>query len=565
MSVSAAFSAEPKWVHVKSADFEIFSSAGEADTRRVLQHFERVHSFFSQLFPEKKDATADPVRIVVFGSAKEYREFRPNEFSSAYYTQTSGRDYIVLGGVSDNAFPTAVHEYMHLVTRHLGLDLPPWLNEGLAELFSTMKPMGDKILIGTIIEGRMQALLQDKWIPLATILAAARDSPYYHEKDKAGALYNEGWALTHMLELSPQYQPAFHTAFQAISNGTPSQAALERTYGKPLSAIEKDLQAYLRKETLKGSLLSAKMIEGPKQTVEPAQTFDVKLSLIDLSNRPGKEADVRRRLEELATEDPKRPEPQARMAYLDWSKGKSLEASREFTKAFDLGDRSPTLLWDYGRLAGNSNDLADANRALTALLALEPDRTDVRIALAGMLLGNNRAKDALDTLSPVKKVTPADAPRLFQLRAYARLQTGDTAAARTNGELWVTNAKDPGEREKAGNFLKSLEPGTKAPDDMRPRLVRKETPEPSQPDVPAPPPFASAKGSFTELDCSGTVPKAIFQTASGKMAFALTDPGKVNITGVGAATVDLNCGPQKDSPVTLEYEGDVLRAIHFEK
>jgi hypothetical protein len=54
----------------------------------------------------------------------------------------------------------------------------------------------------------------------------------------------------------------------------------------------------------------------------------------------------------------------------------------------------------------------------------------------------------------------------------------------------------------------------------------------------------------------------------------MNDPRKVSITGVATATVDLNCGPQKSSPVRVEYEAinplqegidGVVRAIHFDK
>ena len=44
--------------------------------------------------------------------------------------------------------------------------------------------------------------------------------------------------------------------------------------------------------------------------------FDVKLALLDLANRPGKEVEARTRLGELIAEDPKRPEPHIAMGYL---------------------------------------------------------------------------------------------------------------------------------------------------------------------------------------------------------------------------------------------------------
>ena len=208
LSLTVARGAEPKWIRVPSSDFEIYSSAGEGDTRRVLQSFERVRDFFEQA-TGSKGRRREPVHVIVFGSKKEYELYRPVDFATAFYTQVAGRDYIVLGSANDAVFPIAVHEYVHLIAQNAGMKLPPWLNEGLAEVFSTLQPQGDKVLVGTLIPGRMQALLRENWVPLATIVSANRDSPYYSEKSKAGSLYNEGWALTHMLELSRAYGARF--------------------------------------------------------------------------------------------------------------------------------------------------------------------------------------------------------------------------------------------------------------------------------------------------------------------------------------------------------------------
>jgi Flp pilus assembly protein TadD len=587
LSISAAFSAEPKWIHVPSADFEIFSSAGESDTRRVLQHFERVRSFFEQTIKGGVKQAAEPVRIVVFGSKKEYEQYRPNDFSIAYYTQIGGRDYIVLSGVSDDVFPVAVHEYVHLVVQHSGFTLPPWLNEGMAEVYSTLKPTGDKILVGTPIVGRMYELSQTKWVPLATILAADRDSPYYNEKNKAGNLYNEGWALTHMLELSAEYSPRFPQFFLEIAKGVPSQTALENAYGKALEAIEKDLRSYLNRNSFSGRLFSVKLQDGPKAATEPAQAFDVRLTLLDLNNHPGKEAETRQKLSELAGEYPQRPEPQSAMGYLAWRAGEQQQAVKAFGAAFELGGRNPQMLWDYGHMAGSS-DAAGAIRALSALLAGQPDRLEVRLALAGVQLSNRQAKDTLATLSPVKQITAKDAPRLFELLAYAHLQDGDAAAARKDAARWLDNAKDGDVRERANRLVSELDNANRvarvsqvpaaspvnAPAGGPPRLTRSGSTPGTEVEqaVPAPQ-FPSIEGDFVELECTGPTPKLLLTTVAGRVALLMDQPNQVVISGLKSATVDMKCGLQNAAHVSVGYvpadapetgvKGSV-RAIRFE-
>src|SRR5262249_14191709 len=145
-------------------NFEMYTTAGERSARDTVRFFEQIHSFFAQTMPAALEKPL-PVRIVAFNSAKEYEPYNINEFAIAYYHGTADCDYIVMSHTGAETFPIAVHEYVHLVVRHANMRLPPWLNEGIAELYSTLRPMGDKILVGSLVAGRHRALLSDKWIP----------------------------------------------------------------------------------------------------------------------------------------------------------------------------------------------------------------------------------------------------------------------------------------------------------------------------------------------------------------------------------------------------------------
>ena len=255
---AGAYAADSKWIRLQSANFELYTSAGPRNARDTIREFEQVRGFFLQAFagPPAKPA---PVRLVAFSSAKEYEPYKFNDFAIAYYHPTSDRDYIVMSRGGADTFSVAVHEYVHLLAKHAELKLPPWLNEGLAELYSTLKPMGEKILVGDLIPGRHQALLREKWVPLATILSADRGSPYYNEKSKAGSLYNEGWALVHMLHFRPEYRPKFGQFMRLISDGEDSIIALQQVYGQSVELVDKNLQAYLRGSQFQGELVPAKL------------------------------------------------------------------------------------------------------------------------------------------------------------------------------------------------------------------------------------------------------------------------------------------------------------------
>ena len=566
---------ESKWIRMQSPNFVAFSSAGERDTRDTLRYFERVRDFFLQI-NQRELPQPVPVYVVVFGSEKEYAPYRFNEFATAYYFGSADRDYIVIGRIGEQAAQIAVHEYVHLVARHAGLKFPPWLNEGIAELYATIRTRGDQVLVGDVIPARLQALSQDKWVPLSVILSAGPDSPYYNEKNKAGSLYNEGWALVHMLQLSPGYVSKYSQFVSAVQSGMDSAAALEKVYGKTVPAIEKDLQDYIRSFQFYGRLFPVKLADDKEKfPATPAPMFDVKLALADLTNRPGKEAETRKTLEDLAREDPKRPEPWTGLGYLAWRRNQISEAAEALGKAYELGDHRPKLLWDFGRLAEREHP-DDATRALTDLNKQEPERLDVRMELAALHLNARRPGEALSVLSEVHTVPAADAPRLFTLLANAQILLDDRAGARVTVARLAANAKTPEDRARVDQMQRYLDQADgPAPVSARnnttgaPRLVR---PDAAAQSPAGAPPAPQVEGSFVEFVCLGKSFQVVVDTAQGKKVFLIPDPNQVVIVGRAGGKVELRCGPQTPAHVKIEYapsaagvDADgILKILYFE-
>jgi Flp pilus assembly protein TadD len=356
---------------------------------------------------------------------------------------------------------------------------------------------------------------------------------------------------------------------------------LEKIYGKPVTAFEKELQEYIRGNRFYVRPFSVKLAgAGEKFAAEPAPLFDVKLVLADLTNRPGREAETRKTLEDLAREDPKRPEPWAGLGYLDWRGNRFSEAVDAFGKAYELGSRSSKFLWDFGRLAERERPEA-AVTALTDLFKLEPARLDVRMELAALHLNARRPGGALSVLADVRTVTPEDAPRFFTLFANAQIQLGDRAGARVTVAKLAANAKTPEDRTRVEQMQRYLDqPGARPPvvasdssgaigPDKVPRLTR---PAPPTQSSALPPPPPEIEGSFVEFVCLEKSFKVIVDTAQGKKGFLIPDPDQVVIVGRAGGKVDLNCGPQKPVHVKLEYTPNttgadadgVLKILYFE-
>ncbi len=562
-AISAPLSAEQRWTRVASPNFEIYTTANERAARDTLRYFEQVRGFFSDALSHSKEKWA-PVRIVAFNSTKEFEPYRFNQFAIAYYHAMPDRDYIVMSHTGADTSAVAIHEYVHLVAQHSKLNLPPWLNEGIAELYSTIYQMGDKVVVGALIEGRHQALLRDKWVPLDVITSAGHDSPYYNEKDKAGSLYNEGWALTHMLAMGENYRKKFPEFMVAIAGGGSCESILELVYGKNMKTVEKELIQYLNGGHFTGALLPNRLGKlDDDLKIEPAADFDVKLSLAEISDQKGKETETRKALEALIASDPNRAEPYEDLANLDMREHRDADARAHVIKAFDAGSRNPQTIWNAGVMTQGS-DPAKAEQAFGELLKLQPERTDVRIQLGWVQFRLHKSKEALETIAPVKKVTPQDAPQLLNLLARASLETGDREKAIASATQLKSIAKTPEDRDRADQLLRYVE-GSRAPAraagpapsppkraDGAPVMQRREAPVSTLREIRAPE-RPSFNGKLVEMQC-GAQPKLVIDTPEGKKRFLIDDPNKLMVNGNSGQQIELVCGAQKPVQVRIEYD-----------
>ena len=90
-------------------------------------------------------------------------------------------------------------EYAHLLFRRNDQVWPLWLNEGMAEIYSTFQTSGDTMEIARPIDHHLRLLAQQPFMPLPALFAVSHDSPEYNERSLQGVFYAESWLLTHYL------------------------------------------------------------------------------------------------------------------------------------------------------------------------------------------------------------------------------------------------------------------------------------------------------------------------------------------------------------------------------
>ncbi len=524
---SNAFAAE--WLKLTSPNFELFTTTSEKKGREAILYFEQVRDLFLRIRPGSL-VNPLPVRLIAFQSEKEYKRFRINEFASAYYIGGDTRDYIVMGDIAAEHFPVAVHEYSHLLIQHAGLKLPRWLDEGWADVNSTMHPEGPRVTIGSLIPGRMQTLNQNKWMSLEALTAVAHDSPEYNEKSKAGVFYAQSWLLTHMLYLSNTYRPRFSAFLASVIATNSSEAAFRDVYGKSLVDVKKDLESYASSNSINIAVFEGKL-EKPSERplAQPASDLEAGIVQADLLNHLRKPVEAKAIYDRLARDNPKSWEVEQALGYLAWRAGRNESAKQHFARAVDLGCNDGQAYFDYAKLLqGDGANDAVLTSVLTKALELRPGLSDARLLLGFHYYNTHDYHRAIDQLGRVKNVAPDRAASYFQVLAYSQLELGNTSGARPHAEKAREYARTPEEITKAGELLK---------------FINGDVVPPSQ--------ELRAEGALQAVECLGQKTKIHIVAEGRHRTFLIADPSKVQMKKPG--TLEIVCGEQKGEPVLVEY------------
>lgn len=556
-SLPVLLPAADQWIRLTTPHFELLTSAGEKKGREAILYFEEVRSFFLAASPSKH-VPDFPVRIIAFRGEKQFKPYKLNESATAYYVRNHDRDYIVMEDIQAEHYPVAIHEYTHLIIKHTGLKLPVWMNEGWADLFSTLKPRGQQALVGDLIPGRVRTIQTSSWIPLSVLSQVDQRSPMYNERDKASVFYAESWVLMHMLFLGKEYRPRFSAFVQAINAGKTLPEACEQALGKSAGDVEKDLHVYLSNR-LFGVIYDVKLEKSAEEpVVTEAGAFETGMALADILALTHKPEEARAAYQALAKENPGRPEVEDSLGYLDWQSGDRAGAREHFGKALAAGSQDARMCFNYAALSGEAGARDQELAALTKAVELKPDYQEARLQLGSALLGKQDYAGALTALKEVKKVSPEQAEWYFGALAFAQMRIGDLANARKNAEFAKKWAKTSSEIRTADEILQYLDRPKQSsneppPENERPTLTHRAAPASSLTETVRRDPLTKAEGKAQKLECNGTSARLTILTATGPLTFDIPDPRAISINSSTETTRDFTCGPQNGYHVVVGY------------
>ena len=180
-ALPAAVPARGDWLRLRGTHTELLTNAGEKEGRRALNRLEQIRA----VLPSSNDGSDRELRVVLFDSEKEFREYAPGESTAGLYLSGLERDYIVT--YAGGELPRVVtHEFVHFLLNQTPAPLPRWFEEGTAELYSNTQINGKRVRIGKELEGHMNLLLSRPWLS-AKQLAAERPEAIPKQEDQEQA------------------------------------------------------------------------------------------------------------------------------------------------------------------------------------------------------------------------------------------------------------------------------------------------------------------------------------------------------------------------------------------
>jgi Tfp pilus assembly protein PilF len=551
--------AEPasRWTLVRSQHFEVYSQGPESTARTALQWFEQLRAFFLRQTGLKLDNSAR-VRVVGFRSAQEYQAYRLHPSADAYYAAIGNREYIVMAGLGAGEFGVAAHEYAHLILRASGLSQPHWLNEGLAEFYSTVRIGGQGSTLGGDLPANTQTLRRCSWMLLAELVALPAGSPYTENRDGAALFYSESWALAEMLVLSPEYGPRFQALIAALTVGTPSLQALTTTFAKSPQVILSDVHAWVDNRQrltpvgLPGVVPEAVAVEGSDLSPFAAQSL-----LADLVVTSGEFDRDETLYQDLARAAPENADVHAALGSIALRKGDFARARLEWKQAITQGIGDAELCYRYAVLA----DMAGLPRdeivpALERAIALRPNYDDALYKLALMEKNAGHYETALAHFHAMHTVAPERAFDYWIAMADALNELNRRDEAKAAARQAADRATTPGQRARAAQlaYIAQTDLAVSLSRDAsgRAQMVTTRVPHntSNNPFIESGDDLRRVQGALREIECDDKMTRLLVDAPEGRLRLAILDPTHVQMRN---APAEFTCGKQPGSQVLVEY------------
>lgn len=533
------------WGLLESGRVRLYTNATEADARRALAGLDEVARGMDVLWGPLPDA-APPLRVYLFRDLPGLRAMGARGFSRGFFQ--SGPDYDSIAAVAGE--PDSVravrHEYIHRVLHRTSRRIPQWLEEGLAELYSTLAWDNGRWLAGRPVEGHLYTLRQQNWMTFAELEQMPQDDSLWLRSGDVMRFYGQSWALTHHLAVDSEHAGRFPALLRRVMDGEPPAAAIEAEYGQPPDAL-----LDLARTRYQRGILRIRRVEGPAPDPSPTPRWsplpeaDASVALAELAAATGHRAGDAQWIDRLRTAARNSPRARTRLGVLALREGDKTAAEAHFRAAVAAGVEEPAAAFELAMLIrdrhGATPEVLDL---LHRTIALNPAHGEALYMLAVEAQRAGRLGEATTLLERAA----AALPRQFLFReALARnyAAAGRDADARAQARAARSAARTRDEIAMAEGLLREL--------DQPPAAATPAKPEVTVPSAWLEPKHDGAvRGILARVHCGDPVVFEI-ETPTGPRRFQAS-PTRLMVSGRPQDT-PFRCGEQPEkSPVEARFQ-----------
>lgn len=553
------------FVQVVSPRAEVYSDGGAKLALQTLDRLEMLAAVFEEF--GRTPARGGPVRVLAFASEADFAPFRPSPISAGFYQSGPEGDWIVFpAGAGERV---VLHEYTHLLLNRGVAGLPQWLEEGLAEFFSTiqvatLKSGGRGVRIGRSIDEHLRNLRVLEPLPAKELVQAHKQSIHYADAVRASRFYATSWALVHMLYLHPVYAPHMMEFVDAVDRAAvPVEIAFRDAFGVTLERALDDMKVYLASPSglrvgeipLPQDVASGK--PSANAAVQPVSTVQILRLQAELSldsNRRALAAEKYRQIARLADGS---VETQEAMAFLAMSENRIPLALERFSALVNGSDKPPArAVFEYAMLlrdAGGKRD--DVTALLERTVALQPSHPEARFLLGVRASDEKRFADAVRHL----KAATGALPRQFSFwhaLGFAQAKLGQADEAMAAARKSIRLATNPEEDRMAADLLNlALASGRKTAGGVTTGRAQGAVSIPLSWNR-KPLADGSIAGALHSFVCADPHPKLRIRTSGGDVQeFSILDPKNLELRNAagGKHEMQFACGTLEPRPVKIEY------------
>ena len=431
------------WFSVRSEHLLVIGNVSEKELRQVAAELERFRQVVSQGFAHPSGGYSVPTTVIVFRDDASYGPFKTNQNNAGYFQPGQDVNYITLSAEArsdQDPFNITFHEYTHLLINNTFGNPPPWFNEGLAELYSTLSITGEqRVVLGRPIARHLRSLHENGILPLRMLFQVDSKSPYYNDSQKQSVFYAESWVLLHYLMLNNRGERANQvTRFLELLNGKESlDEAFQKAFGITIENMDNDLRSYISQDRYRfvETTIPRKLDPQPQMTATLISEAEVQAYLGDLlvhSNRSEAEIYLQRAL----TLDPNLMPAIEALGILRYRQRRMSEAITILGRAVEAGSSNALVYYYYASALSRPRE-----NDLTLSLGYAPEiAAKARVALKKAIELRQDFPESYNLLAYVNLVTGTEIDETIELlKAALRRAPGRIDFVYMLGQLYMHN------------------------------------------------------------------------------------------------------------------------------